>query len=425
MSKKVVKIQNAPTNAPIIHIIKPVAANYSEVKLFVPKDEKGKPSVAPGKHWYVYFYYRNPETGKYDTTSKFDFKHGINRFKTVSERKKFGKNLCEVYRDLLKQGWNPYVNNKPDPVLMKSNLTVQEGFKMALDNKKSEWTENTARDMDFRITGFLNFAKTQAFAGMQLQELTARHIVAFLNHLATKGESNTSINNYRACISAIIGKLVGDGELQYNFVRDIPKRKSKPLKNKPYTPDQVKNIKEYLEANDQKLLFYLKFICYAFLRNSEIVRLKVGDIDLSQDLFTVRTKTETRATVRIIPQLKKELEKINLHKYSPDDFLFTDGDTPGPWEATEKQKTDHYGWRFRAVKAHFNFKNEYGIYSLRHTFAVDLYNAFIKQGLTTVEAELKMLPITRHKSLAGLRNYLRDVGAMMPKDYGGDYTIDF
>jgi hypothetical protein len=62
---------------------------------------------------------------------------------------------------------------------------------------------------------------------------------------------------------------------------------------------------------------------------------------------------------------------------------------------------------------------------LRHSFAVDLYNSFINSGATTVEAEMKMLPITRHKSLSGLRNYLRDVGALLPKDYGHNFTIDF
>jgi len=36
-----------------------------------------------------------------------------------------------------------------------------------------------------------------------------------------------------------------------------------------------------------------------------------------------------------------------------------------------------------------------------------------------------MLPITRHTNENGLRNYLRDVGGLLPKDYGENYTIDF
>lgn len=422
---KTQKLLFVPKNVPKIHIIQAVQKQYSSVKLFIPKGTDGKPSVEKGKYWYVYFRFRNPDTGQFDNHSKFIFKHDINRLKTVKERKIYGKNLVGVYTELLNEGWNPYTNEKPDAEMMPTNLTVKEGFLLALKNKKNEWAQNTYRDMNFRITGFLNWAKKQGVDRLQLYELKSRHVVMFLNKLSSNGESNTSINNYRACISAIIGKLVADGELETNVVRNIPKRKARPLKNKPFTPKQVMAIKEYLEETDQKLLFYLKFVTYAFLRNSEIVRLKIKDIDLVNDFFYVQSKTEARATVRIIPQLKQELEKRELSNYDPEDFLFTDTNTPGKWETTEKQRTDHYSFRFRPVKKKFDLGKEYGIYSFRHTFAVDLYNSFIKKGCTTVEAELKMLPITRHKSLSGLRNYLRDVGAMLPKDYGKDYTIDF
>lgn len=32
---------------------------------------------------------------------------------------------------------------------------------------------------------------------------------------------------------------------------------------------------------------------------------------------------------------------------------------------------------------------------------------------------------TRHKSLGGLKSYLRDIGAFLPKDYSSMYSIDF
>jgi hypothetical protein len=33
--------------------------------------------------------------------------------------------------------------------------------------------------------------------------------------------------------------------------------------------------------------------------------------------------------------------------------------------------------------------------------------------------------ITGHATETTLRNYLRDVGGMLPKDYGADYTLEF
>ena len=81
--------------------------------------------------------------------------------------------------------------------------------------------------------------------------------------------------------------------------------------------------------------------------------------------------------------------------------------------------------RFNAVKLHFGFSAAYGIYSFRHTAAMDLYYSFLKQGLTEREAILKLMPITGHATEAALYNYLRDVGGMLPKDYGSDYTLEF
>lgn len=49
----------------------------------------------------------------------------------------------------------------------------------------------------------------------------------------------------------------------------------------------------------------------------------------------------------------------------------------------------------------------------------------MKQGLTEREAILKLMPITGHATETALRNYLRDVGGMLPKDYGSDYTLEF
>jgi hypothetical protein len=54
-----------------------------------------------------------------------------------------------------------------------------------------------------------------------------------------------------------------------------------------------------------------------------------------------------------------------------------------------------------------------------------LFHSFVKQNLTEREAILKLMPITGHATEAALRNYLRDIGGMLPKDYGSDYTLEF
>jgi hypothetical protein len=92
-------IQNVPTNVPTLITIKVHHKNYSAVKLYIPK-VNGKPTILPNKRWYVYYYFRNPETNK---MQKFIFHYGINKLKTITERKEYGNAWVKAITILLEQ----------------------------------------------------------------------------------------------------------------------------------------------------------------------------------------------------------------------------------------------------------------------------------------------------------------------------------
>lgn len=166
-------------------------------------------------------------------------------------------------------------------------------------------------------------------------------------------------------------------------------------------------------------------VTFAFLRPIEVVRLTVGDIDLQNKVLTVKSKTENRSTIKIIEDLVPTLEGMQLEKYKYNFHLFTPKQQPDYWDSKETSKSDYFQKRFGEVKEHFGFGVEYGIYSFRHTFVKNLYENFLKEGLSEREAQMKLMGITRHKSLSGLKNYLRDVGAALSEDYSDSYTIVF
>lgn len=432
MSKKIKFVTTVPKTVPKYYVVEPQSVNYSQPKLYIPKDKSGRPTV--DRPWYVWFSYRNPETGKFDGKSKFIYKRGINRkYKTVEGRKRFGKQLIEVFTRLLEEGFNPYdktIYYTDETETEMKFFTLQDGLEYAFELKKKEIARSTKSDWKYRLNKFLDWAMKTGIENIKIEEITSINIAAFFNSLAREGQSPKSINNYRGCLSALWSKLVNDMIVTNNPVILIKKRKETPRRNKPFTPDEIKKIREYLQKTDPVLLLFIRLVGFAFLRPVEIARLTVGDIDLQRNMLTVRTKTETRATVRIVPQLAMELKKLNLGQYAKTDFLFTRDDVPGAWinartgkPAAENTRTKVFSDRFNDLKKHFGWGDEYGIYSIRHSFAVDLYNSFINSGLTSMEAELKMLPITRHKSISGLRNYLRDVGALLPKDYGKNFSI--
>jgi hypothetical protein len=73
-----------------------IKKSYSEPKIYIPKIN-GKATVIPGKRWHVYFYWRS-ESGKLD--HKCMYTKGINRLKTVKERKAAGMAIAAALTEI-------------------------------------------------------------------------------------------------------------------------------------------------------------------------------------------------------------------------------------------------------------------------------------------------------------------------------------
>jgi len=56
---------------------------------------------------------------------------------------------------------------------------------------------------------------------------------------------------------------------------------------------------------------------------------------------------------------------------------------------------------------------------------MNLYNSYVDKGMGEMEILLKLMPITQHRSLAGIKNYLRQHKQSIPPDHSDLYTFDF
>ena len=417
-----------PKNLPKKITVTAERMDYSEVKLHIPKDKKGNTTLE--KPWYIWFNFRNPTTGKFDNRSKIKKYNGINRYyKTISERKQFGKNLIATYTKLLQEGYNPFEQTLPANSGLIDFSTEQlpflEAFDLALEEKRISWSEGTRSSNKTIFTKFTAFIEQQHLAQLPASQINRKHITSFLKLLTKKGLNPKTVNNYKAEISSVFSKMMDNEHVDKNPCLSIKKLKENPLKNHPFTSLQVDSIKKELGKNS-KLLKFMQVMAYSFLRNSEVLRLQVKDVDLKNRILTSRnTKTSKVEKIFIIDQLYNIFKKMKLEKKEPEDFIFSRNGNPGPWVANLRTKKKVYSDIFSEVKKKLNLGPEFSIYSIRHTFAYNLYKHFEKQGFTEYEIKAKMLPITRHRSIAALENYLRDLIRMMPKDYSDKLTFDF
>jgi integrase len=397
---------------------------------------------AISKDWYIYYKFLDATTGKLKRMP--NIKGGCNRYKTKRERIAILSKLRDALEYLLEKGLNPYSeadlslldaetlssseskktvttpsSNKPevpatsDSIItepIETVLSIKDAFEYALKIKKKSLNETSYMNFAGRINRFKKALDENAPITSLNRKQTNEYLNSILVSTSARNRNNTQID-----LSSLFEVLANDEIIPENFIKKINTIKTKPERNKTYTPDMQENIYSYLEKNDPLLLLFIKFISYNFLRPVEVCRLKVGDLDIKDKKLYVQAKNKL-VKIKIIPEiLIKDLPDLSL--MNKESFLFTPTQIGGEWISTENNRRDHFSKRFKTiVKDHFGLGADYGMYSFRHTFITKLYRE-LRKTYSPFEAKSILMNITGHSTMSALELYLRDIDAELPEDY--------
>ncbi|QXP71278.1 tyrosine-type recombinase/integrase [Polaribacter sp. R2A056_3_33] len=438
----------------------PMKLNYSEPKIYtggVPISSWSKLSlqekkVALSKDWFVYFSYRNPETGK---LKKQPFiKAGVNKLKTKRERFAFLKTMQKALLQLLDYGFNPYEDNsdlesaflgqetkvvtdKKEDVSIsakvegqiipktpieteiivekveETGISIAECLKLTLELKVNMMNKNSYVQYKSRIGLFEKWLKEKDYYKNSITFITKKVVTQYLNEVL-KRTSARNRNNSRTDIASMFQILEDNEMVAHNFVRKIHVLKSVPKRNKTYTPQQEKEIYKHLQEVDAHLLLFVKFISYSILRPIEICRLKIEDVDVQDKKLYIKAKNKP-VQIKIIPEILLN-DLPDLSNKDPKAFLFGRYEIGAEWNAQETNKRNEFTARFKKIKDHFNLGEEYGMYGFKHTFITKLYRKF-RENMSQHEAKSNLMPISGHATMVALEKYLRDIDAELPEDY--------
>jgi len=370
------------------------------------------------KRWYVYYRYLDPVTGKLQKQTPVYL--GVNKFKTLADRREAISILRKVVSNSLKNGFSPYEQSKieipdnKDDVDQIKSYNVVEAVKFVLDIKKTSLKETSYKDFKSRVNQFKNWLIDNKFGHRDVKDINATVMLNYLNHVQIKS-SPANRNNTRNNLSGFFTELKKNFIITENPILETVSEKTTPERHKSYSVKQEKDIFKHLSENDPLLLLFIKFVSYNFLRPIEVVRLQIKDVDIIGKKLFIRTKNKP-VKVKIIPDiLLKELP--DLDRFNPNDYLFTPYQIGGAWETEETNRRGYFSDRFKTVvKDKFNLGIDYGLYSFRHTFITKLYNEFVKKS-TPFEAKSKLMLITGHTTMSALEKYLREIDAILPDDY--------
>lgn len=391
---------------------------YTNPKIFIPTDEKQG-------YWYVYFYFRNPQTDQLD---RFIIKKGINRINPISERKKAIKLLQKSILQHLQMGYSPF-EEKFESIqeIDKQNYTVKEAIELAYKISLPTWKESTVNVNKTYKSAFLQWLKINNLLLLDITELKKNHVSFYLDYLIeTKKQSKTSRNNNKRFLSGLFTQLAVKDIIANNFFTYIPTLKTTPTKNKPFSAEMLKKIIDYTKANDPYLYLFLKTMWFGLLRPIEVTRIKVESINLNENILQLETKTNSSEFIRIVEPLAKIFKSFDLQSAEPNFHVFTKFEKPAEWITNvEKSREDFFTRKFKVVKNHFNIESDYGLYSFRHNAALSQYHFYISKGFNQYEATSKVQENMRHQDLNTTKKYLRDIGAYINKDYSNDFNFEF
>lgn len=369
-------------------------SNEYRLKYTKPKIYHGGMDLS--KRWYVYYRYRDPNSGK--MVQQAPIYLGVNRIKDKSKRLDHIKHIRDEVERMLKEGFSPYQDE--------SKYAAASSLMFALKSKESQVSSRTFIDYKSRVNRFIKWLEKKGKAGVDIKEIDRSLINTYLNEVG-KLSSSRNRNNTRIVLSAIFSELEEEELVESNFIRTMRNVKSVPKRHRAFSPIEVKQIFEEAKGS---LYWYLAHVYYGLFRPVEVVRIKAGHV--KGGMIISNTKT-----FKFHKQIPGKLQEFysTLDKEDDQYILVKDG-LVGNWQVSEQSRREYFTKKFNRLRDSLGFSREYTVYSLRHSAIGKLYHEKRKDG-SEDDALAYVRSITAHQTNEAVRKYLREIGYYKIEDW--------
>ena len=371
----------------------PNNCNCSELTVN-PKNWKTCKISGIARNWHIQYYFYDTSLNK----RKFVRIKGMNRFKTLTERREATAQLIEneLY-NLKDKGYNPITGKFL--VLGFGSIEPTTGFIDALRKafKLLKLEGTTMQDISSALNFFETAAKKLGIDRMEIQTVKRRHLRQVLDMVGElkKSWSAYSFNNCRAYLLMLYKKLLEEDAVDVNPVKEIPKQKIIFKLKRVLDETERLRIDKHLKEIDPNYRRFIHLFFHSGSRKTEMVRLKVEDVNLEKQVFKLFIKkgSQQREELRAIKNIALDFWKEQLEGASPDDYVFSSNFRPGKTRTTAKRMGNK--WRLY-VKEGLGINIDF--YSLKHL------NLDEVAGLLDAEAAAKMAGHT--STVITLKHYL-------------------
>jgi len=224
--------------------------------------------------------------------------------------------------------------------------------KLKQEMKLRNFSQKTIKSYLYYITDILSKANKSP------KSITGADIRNYLEKLADENKSSSTLNSAYSALKFYFEKI-----LRRKFFMNIPRSKKNKKLPEVLTRKEIEKIFSVIENVKHKLM--LGFIYSAGLRVSEVVNIKVQDLDFENKILKIRQGKGGKDRITILSdKIVDVLEKYIADKKA-NDYVF---ESSRGWKLTERsvQKV------FSEALGKSGVKRNASCHSLRHSFATHL-----------------------------------------------------
>ena len=237
---------------------------------------------------------------------------------------------------------------------------------------EKKYSGNTLRAYKKDLHDFYQFINKNSLSNWT--KLKKKHIHEYLYYLSVKKLSAKTVARKLASVKSLFNFLVKENVLENNITKSVTSPKLDKRLPVFLNKDQISlllNLSDSSDYNELRNNLILEIFYSTGIRISELVKIKIVDINLVDSSINILGKGNKKRIVIIGNYAKKKLEDyLNYDDVEKSDYLF---------QKLRKSKNNYLSERtvFNIVKkytAKVTRNEKISPHSLRHTFATHLLN---------------------------------------------------
>lgn len=316
-----------------------------------------------GKEWMVVYYVRHPQTGVMKR-----IRIRVNRIKSITERRKFGKALANEINQKLPTGWNRFIEQQAP----RAYTLLTDAFNHYLNTRGGAHdTMRTYRSIVKMVELWLEHRKKKK---MMVVGVDKAMCVDFLRWIIVEREVGPrTYNNYLQMCKTIWNWFIEHQFCSVNPWNGFKKKRARAKTRLPIPDHDRHRISEWFRENNRAMYVLCALMFTTGIRRTEATKLKVGDInfkdrriDMPADI-TKSGKARSPFLHEWMVELLREYVGENPRSY----YLIGREWRPHVKGHCPTQITD---W-WTKMRNTLGLRREYQLYSLRDTGIQTMLNA--------------------------------------------------